>query len=266
MLQKITSRDNDRLKNARRVRDGRIDEKIFLEGLRLVGEAARSRIAIDSLFVTDEMLEQFDESELTAWLRPERIYEVSESLLQSIADTNTTQGIIAIAERPGSTPERIDEIHTRRVPLVVMLHEINNPSNLGAIMRTAEAAGVAGVVVSEGSADVFSPKALRAAMGSSLRLPIWSGARFDEAIDWAKRNKLRTVAADISGERSYADVDWQIPRMLVFGSEAHGLGEEELAQIDELVVIPMENDVESLNIGVACGVILFEARRQAAER
>ena len=266
LLQKITSRDNDRIKNARRVRDGRVGGKIFLEGLRLIGEAAKSRTQIDSLFVTDDVLDQLDENELASWLRPERIYHVPDSILQSIADTNTSQGIIAIADPPPSGPELFEDVHTRTIPVVIFLNQINNPSNLGAIMRTAEAAGVAGVIVSAGSADVFSPKALLASMGSSLRLPVWVDVDFDDAIRWASAKRLRTVAADIRASRSYASVDWQIPRILVLGSEAHGLDESMLAKINEVVLIPMEKDVESLNLAVACGVILFEARRRAADR
>ena len=99
-----------------------------------------------------------------------------------------------------------------------------------------------------------------------LRVPIWGGAKLEEAVDWARGNKLRIVAADVSGAQSYVDVDWQIARMLVFGSEAHGLSEAELETVDELVIIPMAKEVESLNLAVACGVILFEARRQSLVR
>jgi len=266
LIRKITSRDNDQVKHARRVRDGRVGGKIFLEGLRLVDEAARARTRIDSVFVTSEVLDELGEAELTAWLRPQRIYQVPEPILQSFADTSTSQGIIAIADPPETGPEKLDNVHTSTVPLVVFLHRINNPSNLGAVIRTAEAAGVAGAIISTDSADVFSPKSLRAAMGSSLRLPLWTDVRFDDAIDWARAKRLRTVAADVSASRSYTSVDWQIPRLLVFGSEAHGLDDEILEKIDEPVLIPMEKDVESLNLAVACGVVLFEARRQAADR
>jgi len=103
-------------------------------------------------------------------------------------------------------------------------------------------------------------------MGSSLRLPLWTDVRFDDAIDWARAKRLRTVAADVSASRSYTSVDWQIPRLLVFGSEAHGLDDEILEKIDEPVLIPMEKDVESLNLAVAAGVVLFEARRQNSIR
>ena len=266
LIRKITSRDNDQLKYARRVRDGREKDKIFLEGLRLVEEAARSRIDNECVFISADLLGEADASDLVARLRPRRILEVPESVLQSLADTNSAQGIIVIAERPQTGPETIVLKNAPSPPVVVYLHEINNPSNLGAIIRTVEAAGVAGVIVSEGSADVFSSKGLRAAMGSSLRLPIWTGVKFDEALNWARTNNLRTTAADVSAERSYLEANWTIPRLLILGSEAHGLEGVDLAQVDELMLIPMANEVESLNIAVACGVILFEARRQNAVR
>ena len=261
-IRKIISRDNEQLKYARRVREGREKGKIFLEGVRLVGEAARARTVCESVFASTEFLSEVPAEDISAWLRPRNIFEVSESSLQTLADTKNAQGIIVIAERPDTGAHRIERVAVATTPVVVFLHEVNNPSNLGAVIRSAEAAGVAGVIVSDASADVFSPKALRAAMGSSLRLPIWTGSTFDAAVAWARANKLRTVAADVKGSKSYVDVDWQIPRMLVIGSEAHGLGERDLETIDELIVVPIEKEVESLNLAVACGVILFEAKRQ----
>ena len=144
----------------------------------------------------------------------------------------------------------------------MFLNEVNDPSNLGAVFRTADAAGVAGIVVSKGSADVFSPKALRAAMGASLRIPLWENADFVDVILWSRTNGLRTTAADIGGEIEYTQIDWKLPRMVVFGSEAHGLSREALEIIDETMMISMQNGVESLNLAVSAGIILFEAVRQ----
>jgi len=265
-IRKIISRDNDQLKLARRIRDGRDESKIFLEGVRLISEAARARVATEKVFVASSFLVEMSEPDIAAWLRPRHIFEVSDSTLQSIADTNNPQGIVAIADRPLMGPDTIGGIATSTTPAVVFLNKINNPSNLGAVIRAAEAAGIAGVITSEGSADAMSPKALRAAMGSSLRLPLWTDVSLDDALTWAASKKLRTIAADISGATSYTEIDWQIPRMVVFGSEAHGLDEEELSKIDERIVIPMEKDVESLNLAVAAGVVLFEARRQNSIR
>ena len=260
-ISKITSRDNDQVKLARRVRDGREPGLMFLEGRRLIEEAARSGITADLVFVTREAAE----SGMLAGLSAKSTFEVPPSVLESIADTNTPQGIVVLARPPETGPDRIVAASkTSATPLAVFLDRINNPSNLGAVVRTTEAAGAAGIVISSGSANVFSAKALRAAMGSSLRLPIWTGVSLDEAMEWAGANGMRTVATDTDATRLYTDVDWTVPRMLIIGSEAHGIGKDDLEKINERIVIPMNEKVESLNLAVATGVILFEARRQNA--
>ena len=263
-VEKITSRDNQRIMDARKVRDGKDTGRIFIEGRRLVNEAVRSAIAIDECFYVDGFRDGDLLSAIAA--RTQKMTEVPERLFRSIADTDNSQGIILIAQRPNNGAAAINEClktKTSSLPIVLFLKEINNPSNLGAILRTAEAAGVAGVVISENSADVYSPKSLRAAMGSSFRLPIWDRARFGEILDWAKNWDLVSTAADVGATKSYIQIDWRQPRLLIFGSEAHGLSESELQSIDEQLKIPMEDAVESLNLAVSAGVILFEARRQA---
>lgn len=250
----ITSRDNAKLKFVRSVRDGREAGHIFIEGVRLVREALRSKLLVKAAFVSTAFSSEV--MELLHGTRTE-IVEVAEKAFASIADTENSQGIVVIAERPTASLDAIDV-----EPLIVLLQRVNNPSNLGAVVRTAEAAGATGLITTVGSADAFSPKALRASMGSAFRLPIVQGIGFVEAIGFARERGLITTAADVSGTASYADIDWKIPRLLVFGSEAHGLDESELAVIDEKIVIPMKNEVESLNLAVSSGIILFEARRQ----
>ena len=255
----ITSRENGKLINARKVRDGKVCLQIFVEGRRLAAEALRSDIVIDECLVSDE----FNHGKLidAVYERTKNVSFVADRLFKTIADTSEPQGIILLARRPLSKATEF-AIESAKLPLVLFLNEVSNPSNLGAIVRTAEAAGVLGVIVSANSADIYSPKAIRAAMGSSFRLKISENAEFDDVIAWAKECKLTTTAADISAECSYSDVDWRQPRLLIFGNEAHGLSNEQLANVDEKVLIPMENGVESLNLGVSAGIILFEAKRQ----
>ncbi|MGB7201573.1 MAG: RNA methyltransferase [Pyrinomonadaceae bacterium] len=257
-FERITSRDNRRLVNARKVRDGKVTDLIFIEGKRLVEEALRSRLEIVECFVSDEFLNDPVLKDLEK--QTSSIAALQEKLFDSIADTDSPQGIVLIAKRPSSSQNF--EIGGSQLPLVLCLNEINNPSNLGAVLRTAEAAGVTKVMISNNSADPFSPKALRASMGSAFRLNITTGCEFDEAIQSAVKNNLHTVGADASSTRNYTDVDWTKPRMLVIGSEAHGLSPEQKETLDELVCIPMANGVESLNLAVSVGVLLFEAKRQ----
>jgi TrmH family RNA methyltransferase len=264
---KITSRDNQRLKFAGKVCDGRVKDAIFLEGLRLAEEVLRADLAISDVLFT-ENFRQTERGQIFLQKIESRIVnlaEVSEKIFNSLSDTKQPQGIIVIAAKPvtgKSVVENNLQAKNHRFPLVVLLHQINNPSNLGAILRTAEAVRIAGVILTENSADVFSPKSLRGAMGASLRLPIWTNADFFEVVRWAKENGLMPVCAEVSAEKSYLEIDWKMPRLLVFGSEAHGLSAKERKEVGESLVIPMENNVESLNLAVSCGVILFEANRQ----
>lgn len=266
---KITSRDNQRLKNARKVRDGKFDDLIFVEGRRLAEEVLRSKLTVTTGFFTENFLSNENSAELLLKLQALNIplFETNDSVFKSLAATKTSPGIILIAEKPVTGQQLIEKalsLSKRLHPLLVMLHRINNPSNLGAVLRTAEAAGVNGFILTEGSADPFSPKALRGAMGSGFRMPIWERADFFEVLDWARNLKLKTICADISSETSYSQINWKMPRLLIFGSEAHGLSRKEREAIDESLLIPMENRVESLNLAVSSGIILFEAKRQTS--
>lgn len=256
-IKRIESRDNQKLKYARKVRDGKIAGSIFIEGLRLAEEVLRSDLQINDVFFTGEPAK--NAPELLDKFANANLFEVSPKIFDSICDTKNSQGIILIGDKPASGKEiiEIDKIP----PLVVMLHRINNPGNLGAILRTCEAAGVSNVIITENSADVFSPKSLRGSMGAAFRLRLWTNAGFVEALNWAKTENLISICADVNSQTSFRSVDWKKPRLLIFGSEAHGLSSEERNLIDESLIIPMENEVESLNLAVSCAVILFEAKR-----
>lgn len=260
----ITSRDNAKIKFVRRVRDGNEPDTIFIEGVRLAEEALRSGVEISEVFVTTAFADDQRKSSLIKEIKTRgiQITEVSSGVFDSIADTENSQAVVLIAKRPGNGVAAIEENLKANARIALFLFEINNPANLGAVLRTAEAAGVAGVIVSSGSADPFSPKALRAAMGSSFRLPIWKGIGLDKTLEWGSENGLVSTAADINAATPYTEIDWKRPRLLIFGSEAHGLDENILGKIDELTFIPMRNGVESLNLAVSAGVIVFEAQRQ----
>ena len=263
----IASRDNKRLKHARKVRDGKEIGEIFVEGSRLCAEALRSDIAIQECFVSEKFARSEKAVDLVGAIlsRGIVVHEVTESLLDSIADTATPQGIVLICDRPASDRSAFEasfDRKSRNLLTVVYLDEPNNPANLGAILRVVEAAGAAGIIVSERSTDPFSAKSIRASMGSALRVSIWNEAKMDEAFSWARSHQLVITAADINGDRSYSQIDWNVPRLLVFGSEAHGLSNVSEQNIEDLIRIPMHGFAESLNLAVSAGVILFEANRQ----
>lgn len=262
----ITSRDNTLLQLARATRDGKDTQLIFIEGLRLCEEAFRSGLEVRALIYSDELAEKGRAVSLlqSASKSVEKLAEVSEKLLATVSYTKTPQGIIALARRPASSEDVLDK-HYNGVPLLVVMHGINNPVNVGAVLRSAEAAGSTGVIATSHTADPFSPKSLRGAMGSAFRLPIWYGATYHEALDRCRQRKIKTICADLGSEVSYTDVNWRVASALILGPEAAGLTTEEIRAADETVKIPMSGEVESLNVSVASGILLYEAARQRRE-
>jgi TrmH family RNA methyltransferase len=259
----ITSRDNSLLRQARAVRDGKVEELIFVEGLRLCEEALRSRLTIEAVIVSQEL----QRKERTAGVIDElsqaakRIGSVSEKLLESVSYTKTPQGIVVLAQRPEASESRLGAQLDGR-PLLVVLHQINNPVNVGAILRTSEAAGATGVITTKNTSDPFSPKSLRGAMGSAFRLPIWSGPTYTETIEWCRQRGITTICAAVNATTTYTEIDWTGPSALILGPESTGLTVEEMELADQRVSIPMRGMAESLNVAVATGVLLFEAARQ----
>lgn len=246
------------------MRDGRVAGEIFIEGLRLAEEAVAANLEITDCFFTNEFAETERAANLIKKLADARPVNVSAKLLASISDTQSPQGIVILAEKPATGKTVLEETLTpNQTALFVILHKINNPANVGAILRTAEAAGAAGAVLTRNSADVFSPKSLRGAMGSAFRLPIWTNADFAQVVEFCRQREIKTICAELNAAKTHSEIDWTTgARALVIGSEAHGLTPEEIALCDKNLRIPMQGAVESLNAAVACGVILYEAQRQ----
>src|SRR5258708_21861820 len=262
---KITSRDNSLLRRARAVRDGKIEESIFVEGLRLCEEALSSGLTIEAVIYSEEIARKERAAQLIAELGSlcGAVASVSEKLLDSISYTKTPQGIVLLAGRPASD-EATFKTRQPVSPQIVVMHGINNPVNVGAILRTAEAAGVNGAIATAHTSDPFSPKAVRGAMGSAFRLPIWNALDYADVIAVCMERGIRTIATSANSPKLFTEVDWRGATALVVGPESSGLSSDEMASASETVRIPMQGSVESLNVAVAAGIILYEANRQRA--
>lgn len=261
----ITSRDNALVKLARAVRDGRNLELIFIEGLRLCEEAAMAALNVQDVICTEKMASDERGAQVLDALKSKAkaVAIVSESVFSSISDTRTPQGILTLASRPETNKIELLE-RGGSVPLIVVMHRVNNPSNAGAILRTAEAAGASAAILTEGTTDIFSPKALRGAMGSSFRLPLWTGVSLQEALRWCNQQGINTICASARASTTYTEIDWIQASALIVGAEASGLTAEEMSQTLEAIRIPMRSPVESLNVAVAASIVLYEAARQRA--
>lgn len=260
MQPQITSPSNERIKHARRVRDGREPDLIFVDGLRLAEEAVKSGIVVEAAFVAsgndDERLVALVE-QLVAIRAP--LFWTQSDVLDALSDTVQSQGIVLIARQPVSDAARVFQ---GKGSLFLGLDRIQDPGNMGTLLRTAEAAGVAGVIVLGGSVDVFSPKVLRSSMGSAFRLPVMVDVSAEALLNLRSEHDLHLVAAAGEGELDYTDYGWRQPTLLLLGNEGRGVSPDLMTACDTRLRIPMENGVESLNVAAAGAVMLFEAARQ----
>ncbi len=256
----ITSTANDKVKyvqslGRRRVR--RHEGRFVIEGQRLVDEARRAGVRLALLFYTDEVTATPAGRELLEALRGQaaQSFAVSEKVMKALSGTVTPQGILAVVDIPDLSPPADPW-------LMLVVDELRDPGNLGAILRSAEAVGVGQVLLSPGTVDVYNPKVVRGAMGAHFRLPIHADVTWLEIAETVGQRPV--WLADAHGERVYYEVDWRRPSALIIGGEAHGASPGARALATGRVAIPMPGGAESLNATVAAGVILFEAVRQRA--
>jgi TrmH family RNA methyltransferase len=253
----ITSKTNSKVKYARALsrRVVRHQQRRFLvEGVRLIEEMIEAGQKPALFFCTEEgssnpRARAVVEAVVSSG---SEVLTVSDEVMRFLSDTETPQGILAVAPFP--------EVEVTESDLSLIVDGVRDPGNLGTILRTAQAAGVGLVVTLRGTVDVFSPKVVRGAMGAHFRLPIWWDRSWEEVEGLLEHSQV--LLADPTGGDLYYQVDWTMPTALIVGSEAHGAGRKGRQLAAGLVTIPMQGDVESLNVGVAASVMLFEAARQ----
>lgn len=232
---------------------------IFLtEGLKLFQEAPIQ--TIQEVYVTGSILEAAQRQpalklklEKTGW------ETVTDEVFARMSDTQTPQGILCVLRRPAYEPEQLFD---RPSPLLVLLEDIQDPGNLGTIMRTGEGAGVTGVIMTRGTVDLFHPKTVRATMGSIFRVPFLFVEGLGEIIGKLHERGIRTYAAHLDGERYYDSFSFREGTAFLIGNEARGLRRETAELAQHYLKIPMEGKLESLNAGVAASLLMYEAHRQ----
>lgn len=249
---RLTSRANPLVREARDLLTarGRRERGAFLvEGVKLILEALAAGFVPRRVFLAPELVERRpDGARLSAALDPNDVFETAPDLLAWLADTETTQGVAAVFAKPEPRP-LAGEGH-----VVLVLDGLQDPGNVGTILRSALGSGLVSNVVARGGADPFGPKAARAAAGALFHLGFAHDLP-DERPVWL---------ADMDGDLAYDRVDWRRPCVLVVGSEAAGASPEMRARATGRVSIPLRGPVESLNAAVAASILLFEAARQVA--
>ena len=258
----ITSHSNPKVKqvaqwqaNARERRGAGI---FLAEGFKMCEEAPER--SIREIYVTPQALEKAKEQPLLRE-RLERVgYElVDGQVFQRMSDTQTPQGILCVVERPEYSME---QLLSGPSPLLAVLEDLRDPGNLGTILRTGEGAGVTGIVMSQGTVDIYNPKTIRATMGSIYRVPFLYTENLSQAVERMRERGIRVYAAHLAGEKEYDGFCFRKGTAFLIGNEGRGLSGELADRADDLLRIPMEGQVESLNAAVSAALLLYEAHRQ----
>jgi TrmH family RNA methyltransferase len=259
----IRSRTNQHYRRFRQLKEKGGADLCLLEGPKLVQEAVLAGLEVIEVAVTPraESENPLRRHLVTLAERGIPVHRMDSSLVASLSDAEATQGIVALARRPAFEEDRLFD----GVPLIVVAVAIQDPGNLGGLFRTAEAAGATGAYLTEGTADPFSWKALRGSMGAAFRLPALRGISVREVVARLRGRGVAIAATAADGGIAYTAVDWRRPVAILLGNEGSGLAPDLLGQSDTVVSIPLGGRVESLNVGVAAGLLLFEAARQRAE-
>ena len=254
----ISSRQNPLV---RRFRDlaQTAGDTLLLEGPHLIEEALTAAVRIELVAVERGASEPISALARRAGAAGARVVLVAPAVLAAMTPVRTPAGIVGIAARRDCTLEQALDGTTQ---MVLMLEDVQDPGNVGAIVRVAEACGATGIVVGSGSADPFGWKALRGSMGSAFRLPLAGRLPLAHGIDAARRRGLRVFAAVPRDGRSLADCDLLQPAAVLLGGEGSGLSADVLSRADERLTIPMRPPVESLNVATAAALITYEAERQ----
>ena len=254
----IRSRSNPIVRRLRALKEKAGGELMLLEGPKLIEEALASSIGVVEAAASPRLAGIHAGMVETLRRRGVAVRLVDEGVLASLSELDTSQGILALARRPAFDEARLYE----GTPLVLVAAGIQNPGNLGALLRTAEAAGATGAYLTDGAADPFSWKALRGSMGSAFRLPHRRRLTTADALARLDAHGVRVVAADPRGALPYDEADLRRPVAILLGPEGAGLAPAARSRAAASVAIPMARGVDSLNVSVAAGVLLFEAARQ----
>lgn len=258
-----TELTKEQLKEIKRLHESkeRAEKGLFIiEGVRLMEEAVKEKVLIEQVLYTVGVEETSRGSHLLSSLRKIDIqtYQVTEKVMESIAGTENPQGILAVARQ---LKWALKDIIKNKEPVIIACG-LQDPGNLGTIIRTADAGRCGGVITTQNTVDIYNPKAIRATMGSIFRLPVLKFDDLIEAVSSLKKEGYRIVATTAHAKASYLDIDYRKPAAFLIGQEASGLPNDILESADVKVFIPMKDGVESLNAAVSASILIYEAFRQ----
>lgn len=261
----ITSTSNPLLKRIRRLRSRKYRERegaFFVEGIQTVWQAVRNGADIEAIVIAPDLLRSDRAARMV--LAQEKqgtsVISVGNAAFKSIADRDNPSGLAAVVRSQAPT---LGALKVRPASLFVALDRVEKPGNVGSIIRSVDGAGADAVIVVGESTDPYHPTAVKASMGTLFSVPVSGAETLDEVFEWAREQDLRIVVTSAHAERSYWSVRYEVPAVIIFGSEGTGLDASVLSRKDVTsVAMPMRGTATSLNLAVAVGVLLYEVRRQ----
>ncbi len=259
-MQSITSKENEVIKHIKKLKDKKyrdIAKEYVIEGIKLVGEAIQEKAPVKQIILCDDC-------EKNASIPKDLMYEiakyeciyVTEKVFKYLSEVEAPQGILAVMQKNNQDAE-IDYAQD----IIVVLDEIQDPGNLGTILRTVDSVGLTQIVVSKGTADAYNPKVVRSTMGAIFRVKIIESEDLKQTLKEIKKHKFKTVVSSLQTDNTIYHIDYN-KKAIVIGNEANGVGKEIQEMADEKIKIPMLGKTESLNAAVATGIILYEYVRQ----
>lgn len=254
----ITSKDNSLVKFVRKLKDKkyrRKEKKFIVEGFRFVEEALKSDYCIEYILINEKALNKAQEFNINIETIENKVYILNENLFKSISGTQNSQGILAIVNMK-------EVLKLKEEGIYILADRVQDPGNMGTIIRTAHAANASGILITEGTVDIYNEKTLRASMGSIFYMPIIEDFKLDKIKD-LKLKGFNLLASSLDTNKNLYDLDLSNKKIiLAVGNEGSGLSKEVYNISDETFIIPMPGNAESLNAGVATSIILFEIVRQ----
>ena len=252
----ITSTSNQQMKNLSllmKKSKARNEQGLFVVEGRKMAEEIPSEW-LEKTYVSETFLQE-NEAFLTGW-----DYEVvSDSVFKAVSDTQTPQGILCLVKKPEYELEQL--LNGEKTHLLI-LESIQDPGNLGTMLRTGEGAGISGVIMNQTTVDLFNPKTIRSTMGSIYRVPFYVTKDLKETILTLKENGISVYAAHLKGTLCYDEPDYKKPTAFMIGNEGNGLSDEIADCADTYIKIPMEGQVESLNAAISATLLMYETNRQ----
>jgi TrmH family RNA methyltransferase len=261
-MNRISSLQNERVKLIARLgakaKERKSQGLFVIEGAREMSLAIAGGYAFDSVYVCPELFAKTDYPEVLQAIPETGCYELSEAVFQKIAYREGSDGILALA-RP--RPHRLSDLPLSDNPFIIVLEAVEKPGNLGAILRTADAARVDAVVVCDPLTDIYNPNVIRSSVGCLFTVPV-AVATNDECRHFLQSRNIQSLAAELTAAQWYQDTDFTGPSAIVMGTEADGLTDFWLQNADRRIKIPMRGVIDSLNVSVSTAILSFEAMRQ----